>query len=124
MIAELPGLELETGGEGGLRFHRDPETGAWTVEVRPIYRTTTNAAEVRDFALACRDALAAAPGEHDTDVFFDGTHDCMLLFEIADDGTLDLDLVLNIYGPVCWTAHDYDRAPVHRMIDALLAATA
>jgi hypothetical protein len=121
-IAELGGLELAPGQPGGLRFLRDPATGAWTIDIPPVHRVPTTAPEVRAFALACRACLAAAPGEYDVDLFDDGTDAGVLGFDISPDGTLGLQLVLNLGGAVSMTGPAYDRAVVERLIEALLAA--
>jgi len=121
-IAELGGLELEPGRTASLRFLRDPATGDWTIDIPPIHQVPTTAAEVRAFALACRDCLAAAPGEYDVDLFDDGSDAGVLGFDISPDGTLGLQLVLNLGGAVSMTAPAYDRARVERLIEALLAA--
>ena len=124
LIAELTDLELAPGRMGGLRFLRDPATGDWTTDIPPIYRVPATAAEVRAFALACRDCLAEPPGEYDADLFDNGRDAGLLGFEIHADGTLDLQLTLNLGGAVSLDRADYDRARVERLVDALLEATA
>lgn len=117
MIAELSGLELAPGRRGGLRFLHDPATGGWTIDIPPIHRVPATAAEVRAFALACRDCLAAAPGEYDAGLFDDG----LLGLEIHEDGSLDLQLVLNLGGAVTMNGFGYDRARVERLVDGLIS---
>jgi hypothetical protein len=124
LVAELPGL-WTAHGPGALRFLRDPETGGWIIDMPPIHRVTTNAAQVRAFTLACRECMAAGPGERDADLYdIDRFDQALLGFEIEPDGTVNLQLLLNLAGAVTMEGPDYDRAAVHLMIDALLEATA
>jgi hypothetical protein len=124
VIAELTGLELAPGRMGGLRFLRDRATGDWTIDIPPIYRVPATAAEVRAFALACRDCLAEPPGEYDADLFDNGREAGLLGFEIHADGTLYLQLTLNLGGAVSLDCSDSDHSRVEHLVDALLEATA
>jgi hypothetical protein len=123
VVAELPGLILAPGRTGGLRFLPDPATRGWTVDIPPIHRVPTTAAEVRAFATACRRCLAAAPGEYDVEVFDDGRDEGLLGFEITPGGALNLQLVLNLSGAVSMEGPNYDRTRVERLVAALLDAT-
>jgi hypothetical protein len=123
VVADLLGLVLAPGRTGGLRFLRDPTTGAWTIDLPPIHRAATTAAQARAFALACAECLAAAPGEYDVELFDDGCDEGLLGFELTADGALNLQLVLNLSGAVSMEGSGYDRARVERLVQALLEAT-
>jgi hypothetical protein len=122
-VAELLGLSLDI-RTGGLRFLRHPATGDWAVDIPPIHRVPTTAEQVRAFALACGACLAAGPGEHDADVFDDGADSGVLGLDVGADGSLDLQLVMNLSGAVSMHGSGYDRTRVQRLVEALLAATA
>lgn len=124
IVAELPDLILAPGRMGGLRFLRDRATRGWAVEVAPIHRVPTTATEVRAFAIACSDCLAAGPAEYDVEVFDDGCDEGLLGFEITTDGALNLQIVLNLSGAVSLEGPNYDRVRVEQFIAALLDATA
>ena len=122
VVAEILGLDLGRQRTGGLRFLRDPETARWMIDLPPIYHVATSAAEVREFAQACRTALAVEPGEYDVYVFFDDGDEGILGIETRADGTVNLQLVLNLSGAVSMDAADYDRDHLERVTGALLAA--
>lgn len=123
VIGDVPGLALAPGRTGGLRFLHDPARGDWTIDIVGIHRVPATAAQVRAFALGCRDCLVSPPGEYDVEVYDDGVDQGLLGFEIEADGTLNLQLVLNVGGAVSMEGPGYDRVHLHRLVGVLLAAT-
>jgi len=88
LIADFPGLRTGDGRSAALRLFRSPESGDWQAEVRPYYRASVRPEDLRAFALACREVLAARRGERDPELFDDGyaNADAIVGFDPDDGG--------------------------------------
>lgn len=123
LIAELTGLTMGADRPHDVRYLRDRDSGEWRIEITNMITVGTDAAQAREFALACRKCLTAGPGDYEAPMFFDDPHEGWMDVEVNGDGELELDLGMNLHGAVSIGAPGFDRDRLGRFADAILEAT-